>query len=64
MFYVAFNNQDYIATGLFTGGGNQCILYCKPPGIGKLLTTFQHEEVGGENKIGKKLKARIEVYRY
>ena len=21
--------------GLFTGGGNQCILHCKPPDIGK-----------------------------
>ena len=46
--------------GSFTCGGNQCILHCKPPGIGKQLPTFQHEaprprfepaatEVRGEN---------------
>ena len=59
-FYVAFNSLGHIATGSFTGGGNQCMLHCKPPGIGKSLPTFQHEapgkrfepaasEVGGEN---------------
>ena len=31
VFYVAFNSQGHIAMG----GGNQCILHCKPPGIGK-----------------------------
>ena len=46
--------------GQFTGGGNQCILHCKPLGIGKWLPTFKHEApglrfelaasaVGGEN---------------
>ena len=31
LFYIAFNSQGHIATGSFTGGGNQCILHCKPP---------------------------------
>ena len=35
LFYVAFNSQGHITMGSFTGGGNQCILHCKPPGIGK-----------------------------
>ena len=35
LLYVAFNSQGHIAMGSFTGGGNQCILHCKPPGIGK-----------------------------
>ena len=26
-----------------TGGGNQRILHCKPPDIGKYLPTFQHD---------------------
>ena len=51
-----------IATGSFTGGGNQCILHCKPPGHRQVnYPTFQHEaptsprfkpaasEVEGEN---------------
>ena len=35
LFYVAFNSQSHIAMGGFTGRGNQCILHCKSPGIGK-----------------------------
>ena len=30
----------HIATGSFTGGGNQCILHCKPPGHRQVTTNF------------------------
>ena len=60
MLYVTFNSQGHISMGSLVGGGNKCILHCKPEGIGKKLPTFQHEapgprfelavsEVGGEN---------------